>query len=175
MNPLDWLLTLLLLYTITRAVVRGFFREALSLAGLIVGFLLACWFYHAFALKLAGLIANPQLAQFAAFVLILVATMLAATLIAAVLKRTASAIGLGIVDRILGGLFGLIKGCILGTALLMALTAFLPPAPWIAQSALAPYFLRASHAVSFLMPADLKLRMHAGADRIKHIPPDWIK
>jgi membrane protein required for colicin V production len=175
MNPLDWLLALLLLYSVVRATIRGFFREAFSLGGLIVGFFLACWFYKSLAVKLAGLITSAQIAQFAAFVLILVATMLVATLIAALLKRTASAIGLGIFDRIGGGIFGLIRGCILGAALLMALTGFLPPAPWLTQSTLAPYFLRASRAVFFVMPADLSARIRDGAQRIKHTTPDWIK
>lgn len=175
MNPLDWLLALVLAYSILRATLRGFFKEAFSLGGLILGFLLACWFYKPAAVHLIGLVTNPQLAQFASFVLILIAVMLLATLIAALLKRTASAIGLGAVDRILGGLFGLIRGCLLCTAMLMALTAFLPPAPWIAQSTLAPYFLRASRAISFLMPADLTTRLHLGTAYIKHNSTMLIK
>jgi membrane protein required for colicin V production len=175
MNPLDWLLGLLLTYSIVRAAIRGFFREAFALGGLILGFLLACWFYQSLALQLAGLITSPQIAQFAAFLLILIATMLVASLIGGLLKRTASAIGLGFFDRLLGALFGLIRGCILGTALLMALTAFLPPAPWMTTSRLAPFFVRASHAVFFVMPSDLKFRLRDGAQRIKHTSPDWIK
>ena len=175
MNPLDWLLGILLAYSIVRAAIRGFFREAFALGGLILGFLLACWFYHALAAELAGLISSQQIAQFAAFLLILIATMLVASVIGGLLKRTASAVGLGFFDRLLGAAFGFIRGCILGTALLMALTAFLPPAPWITTSRLAPYFLRASHAVFFVMPSDLKFRLHDGAQRIKHTSPDWIK
>jgi membrane protein required for colicin V production len=175
MNPLDWLLGLLLVYSTVRAAMRGFFREAFSLAGLIVGFLLACWFYHSAALQLGGLVTSVPLAQFAAFVLILLATMIVATLLATVLKRTASAIGLGIVDRLLGAAFGLVRGLVLGVALLTALTAFLPPAPWIAESRLAPYFLRASRAVFFVMPAELEVRLRDGADQLKHTTPGWIK
>ena len=175
MNPLDWLLGLLLLYSIIRAAIRGFFREAFALGGLILGFLLACWTYRAAATHLTGLITSPQLAQFAAFLLILVGVMLLATLAGKLLRSAASAIGLGFFDRLLGALFGLLRGCILGTALLMALTAFLPPAPWLSTSRLAPFFLRASHAVFFVMPSDLKSRLHDGAQRIKHTTPGWIK
>jgi len=175
MNPLDWLLGALLLYSVVRAAVRGFFREAFALGGLIVGFLLACWFYRALAVQLAGLISSTQIAQLVAFLLILIGTMLLAGLVGGLLKRTASAIGLGFFDRVLGALFGLIRGCILGTGLLMAVTAFLPPAPWMESSKLAPFFLRASHAVFFVMPADLRLRLHVGAEHIKHTTPDWIK
>ena len=175
MNPLDWLLGALLVYSVVRAAMRGFFREAFALGGLIVGFLLACWFYRALGVQLAGLITSVPIAQMVAFLLILVGTMLVAGLIGGLLKRTASAIGLGFFDRLLGAVFGLIRGCILGTALLMAVTAFLPPAPWMESSKLAPFFLQASHAVFFVMPADLKLRLHIGAEHIKHTTPDWIK
>jgi membrane protein required for colicin V production len=166
MNPLDWLLALLLVYSVVRAAFRGFFQEVFALGGLILGFLFACWFYRS---------AAPQLAEFAAFVLILIATMIVATLLGKLLRSTASAIGLGIADRLLGALFGLLRGGLLGLSLLLAITAFLPTAPWVQTSFLAPYFLRAAHAVSFVMPADLKLRLLDGLHHIKHTTPDWIK
>ena len=175
MNPLDWLLAILLTYSVVRAVIRGFLQEAFALGGLIIGFLFACWFYRNLAIDLRGLINSPQIAQLAAFLLILAVTMMVASLIGKFLRRTASAVGLGFVDRLLGALFGLLRGAILGVALLLAVTAFLPTAPWIENSHLAPYFLRAAHAVSFVMPSDLRLRLLDGLSRMKHTTPDWIK
>jgi membrane protein required for colicin V production len=175
MNPLDWILALLLAYSVVRAAWRGFFQEAFALGGLILGFLLACWFYRDIAVKLNGLITTPTLAELAAFLLILVATMILATLLGKLLRSTASAVGLGFMDRALGALFGLLRGALLGVALLLAVTAFLPTAPWVQTSFLAPYFLRAAHAVSFVMPSDLKHRLLDGLETIKHTNPDWIK
>ena len=175
MNPLDWLLAILVAYSIIRAVMRGFFQEAFALGGLVLGFLLACWFYHPLAIDLKGLITSPQIAELAAFLLILAGTMILASLLGRVLRHTASAIGLGFVDRLLGAVFGLLRGALLGVVLLLAVTAFLPSAPWIENSHLAPYFLRAAHAVSFVMPSDLKLRLLDGLDHLKHTTPDWIK
>jgi membrane protein required for colicin V production len=175
MNPLDWLLAILLLYSIVRAAIRGFFQEAFSLAGLILGFLLACWFYRPLALNLKGLINSPPVAQLVAFLLLALVTMIIASILGKILQRTASAIGLGIVDRLLGAAFGLLRGALLGLALLLAITAFLPASPWIENSLLAPYFLRAAHAVSFVMPSDLKLRFFDGLRHVKHATPDWIK
>ena len=175
MNPLDWLLVLLLTYSVVRAVIRGFFQESFALGGLILGFLFACWFYRILAVNLKGLINSDQIARLAAFLLILAVTMIVASLVGKFLRHTASAVGLGFADRLLGGLFGLVRGAILGIALLLAATAFLPTSPWIANSKLAPYFLRAVHAVSFVMPPDLRLRFLDGLNRIKHTAPDWIK
>jgi membrane protein required for colicin V production len=175
MNPLDWLLAILLVYSVVRAVMRGFFQEAFALGGLVVGFLLACWFYGALAVTLKGLITSPQIAELTAFLVILAGTMIVASLLGKILRHTASAIGLGFIDRLLGAVFGLLRGALLGVALLLAVTAFLPSAPWVENSHLAPYFLRAAHAVSFVMPSDLKLRLLDGLHHIKHTTPDWIK
>ncbi|MGD0647778.1 MAG: CvpA family protein [Acidobacteriaceae bacterium] len=175
MNALDWLLVILLAYSVVRAFLRGFFQEAFALGGLILGFLFACWFYRPLAADLKGLIPPTQIAELAAFLLILAGTMILASLLGRLFRHTASAIGLGFVDRFLGGAFGLVRGALLGVALLVATTAFLPSAPWIENSHLAPYFLRAAHAVSFVMPSDLKRRLLDEFNHLKHMPPDWIK
>lgn len=175
MNPLDWLLSLLLAYSTVRAVMRGFFQEVFALVGVILGFLFACWFYRAAALDLKGLINSPELARLAAFVLILFAVMILGGLLGKLLRHTASAVGLGLADRLLGAVFGLLRGTLLGVALLFALTVFLPTASWIENSLLAPYFLRAAHAVSFVMPSDLKQRLPEGLYGLKHTTPHWIK
>ena len=175
MNTLDWLLLILLAYSVMRAFLRGFFQEACALAGLIFGFLFACWFYRPLALQLKGLITSPEIAELTAFLLILAGTAIVASLLGRLLRHTASAIGLGFIDRLLGAIFGLVRGAFLGVALLFAATAFLPSAPWIENSHLAPYFLRAAHAVSFVMPSDLKQRLLDGLGHLKLASPDWIK
>lgn len=175
MNPLDWLLLILLTYSTIRAAFRGFVREAFALGGLIVGFLAACWGYASLAQKLSGLITAAPLAQFVAFLLIALGIMTIATLLGHLVKKTASAVGLGIFDRLLGAIFGLLRGAVIAGALLIAVTAFLPAAPWVEHSQFAPYLLRAAHAVSFTMPHELSARLHRGLDEIKHTKSDWIK
>jgi membrane protein required for colicin V production len=175
MNPLDWVLTLLLAYSVVRAVLRGFLREAFALGGLVAAVLLACWNYEYVATRLHHSIATPTIAQFTAFLLILLTVMLIATLLGTLLKRTASAVGLGFFDRLLGAVFGALRGALLGAVLLLALTAFLPSASWIKNSQLAPYFLRAIHAVSFVMPSELRSRLQDGLQYIKHTAPGWTQ
>jgi membrane protein required for colicin V production len=174
MNPLDWILGIILVYSGVRAAMRGFIAESFTLAGVVCGFLFACWFYRQAAESLAGLISTPAIAQLAAFLLILAATMVAASLLGKLIRRTVKAVGLGFFDRLLGAIFGLLRGTLLGISLLLPITAFLPTATWVQQSALAPYFLRAAHAVSFLMPADLRLKLLDGLERIRHNTPDWV-
>jgi membrane protein required for colicin V production len=175
MSPLDWILGIILVYSVVRAAMRGFIAESFALGGVVFGFLFACWFYRPAAESLAGLIATPAFAQLVAFLLILAATMVAAYLLAKIIRHTARTIGLGLFDRLFGAIFGLLRGMLFGLSLLLPITAFLPTAAWVQQSALAPYFLRAAHAISFLMPADLKLKLLDGLDRIRHNTPDWVE
>lgn len=175
MNPLDWTLAILLTYSAVRAAMNGLFREAFSLGGAIVGFTVACWYYHDAAHALAGLITTPAFAQVTAFLLILVGITAAASLLGRLFRRGARTIGLGFADRLGGAVFGLLRGALIATALLTAVTAFLPTAPWVQTSVLAPYLLRGAHAVSFTMPPDLRLRLRDGLGHLKHSSPDWIK
>jgi membrane protein required for colicin V production len=171
MNPLDWLLTALLAYSILRALLRGFLREAFALGGLVAAFLLACWNYEYVAIRLQSLLHSPAftppLAQFVAFLLILLLVMLVATILGTLLKRTVSAVGLGFFDRLFGALFGLARGVLLGMAVLLTITAFLPSMSWMKNSLLAPYFLSATHAVSFVMPSELRSRLIDGLQEMK--------
>ncbi|HEY4008810.1 MAG TPA: CvpA family protein [Acidobacteriaceae bacterium] len=174
MNPLDWLLALLVVYSTVRAAMRGLVRELFALGGLIVGFLLACWYYDAVAVYLRGLVNSPPLAEFCAFLLIISAVMVLAAIVGALVRRTASAVGLSVLDRLGGAAFGAARGVVLGAAVLLAITAFLPAAPWVQGSKFSPYLLRASHAVSFVMPRHLKQQLLEGLDRLKHTTPGWI-
>lgn len=175
LNPLDWLIAALLLYSTVRAALNGFVREAFALAGLLVGFPLACWGYRDLARALSGLLTTAPVAHLVSFFLILAGVTMLASLLGRLFRRGARTVGLGFADRLGGALFGLLRGAGIAVALLLAITAFLPAAPWVRGSQLAPYLLRASHAVSFAMPPDLRNRLWAGFEHLNHSSADWIK
>ena len=174
MNLFDWILIALLAYSTIMAFLRGIILELFSLGGLIAGILLASWNYKHIADLLSRLIPTPATAQIVAFLLIAVGIMVLSTLLGKALNRTAHAIGLGFFDRLLGAVFGLARGCLLGVALLMAIAAFQPHSTWIENSRLSSYFLAGAHAVSFVVPHDLQQQILNGAQQIKHNAPDWI-
>jgi membrane protein required for colicin V production len=174
-NLFDYLLFALLAYSTILAFVRGIIRELFSLGGLVAGILLAAWNYSRVAVLLGRLITTPATARIVAFALIVVGVMVLSTLLGKLLNRTAHAIGLGFFDRLLGAVFGFLRGCLLGVAIMMAVAAFLPQSQWIANSQLTPYFLAGAHAVSFVVPHDLQQLILNGAGELKHNAPDWIK
>ena len=175
MNLFDWFLVIILAYSTVVAFVRGILLELFSLGGLVAGILLAAWNYPALAALLSRIITTAATADVVAFLLIAVGVMIVAALVGRTLHRTADAIGLGFFDRLLGAGFGFARGCLLGVAILMAATAFLPKTDWIENSHLAPYFLAGVHAVSFVVPHDLQQLILDGVAQLKHNAPDWIK
>jgi membrane protein required for colicin V production len=175
MTPFDWLLLAPLVYSTVQAFLRGLVRELFSLFGLIAGVLLAAWNYARLASPLSAVISNPAVANVASFLLIAAGIMIAATIIGRLIHATAHAVGLGFFNRLGGAAFGLLRGCLIGVAVLMAISAFLPGTTWVKNSRLAPYFLAGAHAVSFVVPHNLEQLILDGAAQIKHNAPDWIK
>jgi membrane protein required for colicin V production len=173
-TPFDWLLVAVVVYSTIVAAMRGFFREAFSLAGLIVGSLLASWNYEALAKPLEGFM-PWRVAQIVAFLAIAIAVMVLCGIAGKLLHRTAQSIGLGFVDRLLGTVFGVLRGFLMGVVLMVAAAAFLPNVRYIGNSALSGYFLEGAHAVSFVVPANLQQHIREGTAELRHSKPDWIK
>lgn len=175
LTAFDWFLLLILAWSTILALIRGLLRELCSLAGLIAGVLLAGWYYGPVARWLERWLPSASAANIAAFLLIAVGVGIAAGLIGRMFRRTASTIGLGFLDRLAGGLFGFVRGCLLATVVMLAIAAFLPSFSAGRSSLLAPYFLHAAHGISFIVPNDLQARIAGGIGALKHIPPRWIK
>ncbi len=169
LNAFDWMLVLVLAWSVILAFIRGIIREVFGLAGTVIGLLLAAWNYTQFAAWLSRWIDSPAAAEISAFLLIALGIMILCTLLGRLLRGTAHTIGLGFLDRVAGAGFGLLRGSILAMGILMAATAFLPPQSLIAQSRLGPYFLAAAREVSFVVPQDLQKRITGGINSIGHI------
>ena len=132
---------------------NGIIKTVLTLAGVIVGVILAGLFYVALADRLT-FIPQETLARVAAFAIILIAVILIASIIAGVLKWLASIVLLGWVNRLGGAFLGLIMGAIFCGALLAIWTKFLGIAEPIAESALATFLLDRFPVVLALLPAE---------------------
>jgi membrane protein required for colicin V production len=174
-NAFDWLLVIVLVWSTVAALLRGIIRVLFSFAGLIAGILLAGWFYGNLALWMHPWITSRTADDMIAFGLIVVASMVVFHLAGVIARRGARMVGLGLPDRLLGGLFGFARGCLLGVAVMMAVSAFVPGTTLVAKSRLTPYFLDGAHAVSFVVPHDLQEKILRGAEELKHNAPHWIK
>jgi len=108
MNSLDWMLLAPLVVSGLLGVWRGGVREVMSVLAWVIGVVLA----GRFAADLAQLlpINGDLLPHAVAWVLVLLVVLIAAGLLARLLKQLLSVAGLGLADRLLGGVFGLVRG-----------------------------------------------------------------
>jgi membrane protein required for colicin V production len=117
MSPTDWILLAVLIASMLLGAWRGLVYEVLSVIGWIAAFLLAQWLAPEVADKLPMQNSGETLRYAAAFVLIFIASVFAAGLVSALMKKIISSVGLRPVDRVLGAFFGLFRGLIFLLAL----------------------------------------------------------
>jgi membrane protein required for colicin V production len=163
MNIGDWFFAVVILVSLLVAAAQGFFLEVFSLAGVVVGFLLAAWEYTRVAAWMT-FINPPWAANIVAFFVIFVAVSILAGAIGRIASWGMKQVGLRWVDRVLGAAFGLIRGLLIVTVIVMAMAAFAPNAQWLRQSQTAPYFLVVGRGASWLAPADVRNRVREGMD-----------
>ncbi|WP_394789318.1 CvpA family protein [Rhodoferax sp.] len=113
MATLDWAVLAVLFLSLLLGAWRGLVFEVLSVLGWIAAFFAAQWFAGDVAGKLPLGQASASIRYAAAFVLVFIAAAFAAGLLASLVKTLVQAVGLRPVDRVLGALFGLLRGVIL--------------------------------------------------------------
>jgi len=113
MPALDWIFAGVLLFSLLLGLWRGLVHEVISLLGWIAAFVLAQWFAPAVAQHLPMAGATEVIRYAAAFVLVFIATVFACSLLAFVIKKLMTAVGLAPADRLLGAIFGLLRGVVI--------------------------------------------------------------
>jgi membrane protein required for colicin V production len=143
-------LTIALILSGVWGCLRGLVRALLSLIGLAAASLLAVRGSPALAQRLAPLMATPWLQQAISFALIFLAVMAVAMVCSMFLRFALQAVGLSLMDRLLGGLFGLAKVVLVVSVLLMMANKFFPSmrAQLEVESTLAPYFFHSAEVLA---------------------------
>ena len=175
LTSFDWFLVIVAGVSTLFAFMKGFIRVLFSLVGLTVGLLLASWNYVRLATWLERWVSSMAAAEAVGFVVILCGVMIVFSLAAGFVRRTAKAVGLGFVDRVLGAGVGLARGVLLGVAAMAAVAAFDPHSRLTKNSVLAPYFLAGARAVSFVVPTHLQQQMSEGTRHLVEKSPDLVR
>lgn len=139
---------------------RGLVREALSILGWVIAFLAANLFAGPLGPEMPQVIPSPELRVAAAYLVVFVGSLVAASLVALLLSKIVKAVGLGGTDRMLGALFGAARGLLIvvAVALLAGLTGA-PRQPFWRDSASGPLLAQAALALKPLLPQTFAERM----------------
>jgi membrane protein required for colicin V production len=112
-SAVDWILLAVLGVSCLLGLWRGLVQELLSLAGWVAAFYLAQMYAPLAAAWLPMSGSSDMLRYAAGFVVVFVAVLIATVVVSWVVKKLVSAVGLGPLDRLLGSLFGFLRGCVL--------------------------------------------------------------
>jgi membrane protein required for colicin V production len=172
MTAADWAIVLVVLLNVIAAAVQGFFAEILSMAGLVIGYILAAWQYQRLAAWLMSFLKSDLLADIFAFLLIFFAVLILFGIAARIARKLMKEVGLSGFDRFMGALLGVVKGGLVVAVVLMGMTAFTPTSKLLESSQLAPYFLVVGRAAIWVAPSALRARFYEGLDFLHRAPKD---
>jgi membrane protein required for colicin V production len=167
LTALDWLILLIVGASVLLALSQGFIVELFSLGGAVVGLLGASWGYPVLTPFFQAFVKLTAMAQLFSFLTIFFVLFLAMGITGRLLSRAAKETGMRWADRVLGAVFGLARGIIVATVLVLAFATFSPDGRMIAGSAFGRHLLGLARAASWLAPADMRERFHQGATRLR--------
>ena len=160
MNAFDGAVLAILAASAAIGVWRGVVGEMLALAAWVAAFFAARAFGGEAAALLAKWLADPALRMAAGYGLVFVGVLVAFALVRVAMSVLVKAAGLGLLDRLLGGAFGVVRGIlVVWVAVLVAGMTPLPKAEWWREAVLAPPLETAVLAARPWLPAELAKRV----------------
>jgi membrane protein required for colicin V production len=114
---LDWVVLSLLAASVLLGLWRGLVYEVLSVLNWLAAFVLAQWLAPRAAALMPLSRAGESVQYAAGFAVVFIAALFAGGLVAWLISKLVAAVGLRPVDRVLGGLFGVVRGLVAVLAL----------------------------------------------------------
>jgi membrane protein required for colicin V production len=155
LSAVDWILLAVLGLSLLLGMWRGIIQEVLSLVGWVAAFYVS-QMYAPMAAAWLPMEGSSQMLRYAAgFVVVFIAVLIGTALVSWVIKKLVSAVGLGPLDRLLGSVFGLMRGVVI----LLAVTVFVGMTPmrdteaW-KQAQGAQWLQQFLHVLKPVLPAD---------------------
>ena len=155
MNWADYCIIAALGLSVLTGLWRGFIGEVLALACWVAAF----WFAWKFGDRLAAsftAVDEPSVRLLLGYAICFIAVLIAGAIVSFLMRKLIAGSGLSGSDRMLGMVFGLVRGLALVTftVLMLGFTP-LPRDPWWHQSQLVPAFQRYATWLSAQLPAEV--------------------
>ena len=145
----------------------GAVRKTYGPASVIAGLAVAALGYRRAGLWFEDLTRSHEVALGLGFLSLFLLTLVVGILVSVLARKLIQKAGLQWFDRLLGGVFGLIRGVAVDCILLMALVAFSIKVEAVQQSRLAPFVATGARVVAQAMPGELKAQFQAGFEKFR--------
>ena len=114
MNIFDVIVLIILLYGLMMGLIKGFIIEVAGIIALILGVTGSFKFARILEVSLNSYVDwSPKTIQIASFIILFIIIIYAVSLLAKMITKTLKIIALGIINRIFGGIIGLLKWCVI--------------------------------------------------------------
>ena len=114
MNIFDVIVLIILLYGLMMGLIKGFIIEVAGIIALILGVTGSFKFARILEVSLNSYVDwSPKTIQIASFIILFIIIIYAVSLLAKMITKTLKIIALGMINRIFGGIFGLLKWCVI--------------------------------------------------------------
>ncbi|MEA3421749.1 MAG: CvpA family protein [Acidobacteriota bacterium] len=152
-NWLDIILLVILVITLVLGIIKGLIKEIVGILAVILGFILALVYYPHVSEIYIRFISNRTLSQFLGFLTIFLIVLCVGWLISRLFSKLMKG-PLRILNHVLGGGFGLVKGILICGILVFAMLVF--SINILKESRLAPCCLKMTRLAVGLIPKELK-------------------
>ena len=161
MTAFDYVVVTILVASVVISVLRGLVKEILSLVAWLVAFVLANRYGAAMAALLPDTVPQGTLRLVIGFAILFIGTILLGALVNFAIAHIIGALGLRVVDRGLGGAFGLLRGVlIVMTLVILAGLTSLPQQPVWRDAATSNVAVSAVQAIKPWLPVEWARRVN---------------
>ncbi len=157
---LDYLVAIIVLVSTGFALTKGLAREVISLVALVGGFFLAVFYYPWTGAWFKDFARSESVADFLGFLLIFAGCITLGAVAAYLVNRFIKMASIQWVDRLLGAVFGFLRGWAIASIVVLALVAFPIREDTVARSRLAPYLLAGARGAVLMVPRELRDRFY---------------
>ncbi len=168
-NSVDIAIAVLVFISAIIGFARGFVREAISLATWLGAIILALMFYETVANMIPIEIDKDIIKNVLAGVIIFTVVLIIGSIINFFFSRIVEVIGLGAIDRILGGAFGILRGLLIVTLIVFLLKlgfTNLTETDYWKKSASIPKFEEAAAWIKEATPPDAERKVYDFLERL---------
>lgn len=154
-NWLDIILLVILGLSVLFGIMKGLVRQIIGILAVIVGLILAVNYYPFVSNLFSRWLSSSTLSNFIAFIVIFIIVLSMGGVLSFLFSKVMKG-PLKFVNNAMGGGLGLLKGLLICGVIVFAMLVFPFKKDALRQSFLAPYCLRVTKAVIYLIPDDLK-------------------